>query len=78
MQQTQPGIYRGYAGAFASFFMTDDPNALKLTASNVSGVPPLSADEEFNINVSGFVDIELTQLKTRCEFWKSVAARIPI
>lgn len=78
MQQTDPDIYHGYTGAFASFFMTDDPNALKLTGNNDSGVPPLSTDKEFNINAAGFADIELTQFITRCDFWKSVAAKIPI
>lgn len=78
VQQTNPDIYHGYTGAFASFFMTSDPNALKLTGNNDSGVPPLSINEEFNINAAGFADIELTQFKTRCDFWRSVAAKIPI
>lgn len=78
VQQTQPEIYHGYAGAFASFFMTGNPNQLKLTAANVSGVPPLSSGAEFNINANGFADLKLTQFKTRCDFWKSVAAKIPI
>ncbi|KAF3762425.1 acetylcholinesterase precursor [Cryphonectria parasitica EP155] len=78
VQETEPEIYKGYTGAFASFFMTGDPNAMKLTPSNVSGVPPLSSGEEFNINADGFADVTLTQFKTRCDFWKSVAAKIPI
>lgn len=78
MQQTQPDIYHGYTGAFASFFETNDPNALKLTGVNDSGVPPLSNNAEFNVNAAGFAELKLTQLKTRCDFWKSVAAKIPI
>ncbi|KAJ4396967.1 hypothetical protein N0V93_001190 [Gnomoniopsis smithogilvyi] len=78
VQQTNPDTYHGYTGAFASFFMTSDPNTLKLTGNNDSGVPPLSENEEFNINAAGFADLELTQFKTRCDFWRSVAAKIPI
>lgn len=78
MQQTEPEIYRGYTGAFASFFETDDPNAEKLTPRNVSGVPPLFSGKEFSVNADGFDNIKLTQFKTRCDFWKSVAAKIPI
>ena len=78
VQQTQPDTYHGYTGAFASFFQTSDPNALKLTSTNDPGVPPLSTNEEFNINAAGFADLDLAQLKTRCDFWKGVAAKIPI
>lgn len=78
VQQTDPDTYHGYTGAFASFFMTSDPNALKLTGNNDSGVPPLSENEEFNINAAGFANINLTQFKTRCDFWRTVAAKIPI
>lgn len=78
MQKTEPDIYHGYTGAFASFFETDNPNALKLTGANDSGVPPLASGKEFNINADGTIDIQLTQFKTRCAFWKSVAAKIPI
>ncbi len=37
-------------GAFASFFTTGDPNALKLTASNVSGLPDLKTGQEWVID----------------------------
>ncbi|ROV99895.1 hypothetical protein VMCG_06244 [Cytospora schulzeri] len=78
IQQTDPDHYKGYTGAFASFFMTSDPNAMKLTGPNDTGVPPLSSRKEFNINAAGFADLELTHLERRCDFWKSVAAKIPI
>lgn len=58
--------------------MTGDPNELKLTGKNDTGVPPLSSKEEFNINANGFADLKLTQFRTRCDFWMSVAAKIPI
>lgn len=58
--------------------MTGDPNKMKLTGRNDTGVPPLSSGAEFNINANGFADINLTQFKSRCDFWKSVAAKIPI
>lgn len=58
--------------------MTSDPNAMKLTGPNDTGVPPLSSGQEFNTNAEGFANLELTQFKKRCNFWKSVAAKIPI
>lgn len=58
--------------------MTADPNKMKLTGRNDSGVPPLSFGDEFNINAEGLADIKLTQFRARCDFWKSVAAKIPI
>lgn len=75
---SDPVHYKGYAGAFASFFMTSDPNELKLTGPDEASVPPLSSGKEFNINAAGFAQLELTQFKERCDFWKSVAPKIPI
>lgn len=76
---SDPLHYKGYAGAFASFFMTSDPNELKLTGPDEPGVPPLlSSGEEFNINAAGFAQLELTQFRARCDFWKGVAPKIPI
>ena len=37
----------GCLGAMASFFMTGDPNALKLTPDDVPGAPPLDTGESF-------------------------------
>ncbi|KAI1356541.1 carboxylesterase [Xylaria sp. FL0043] len=77
-QKQDPLHYKGYAGAFASFFVTGDPNTLKLTASNVSGVPDLETGEEWVIDSSGFTGARLVQLAERCAFWKEVAPRVPI
>ncbi|KAJ3558971.1 hypothetical protein NPX13_g9609 [Xylaria arbuscula] len=77
-QQQDPLHYKGYAGAFASFFMTGDPNALKLTASNVSGLPELGTGQEWVIDSAGFTSAKLAQLEDRCAFWREVAPRIPI
>lgn len=65
-------------GALASFFMTGDPNALKLTADDVSGVPDLSTGREWVIDSAGFTSVELVQLKERCAFWEEVAPDVPI
>lgn len=79
VQKTDPLHYEGYTGAFASFFMTSDPNEMKLTGDDEPGVPPLlESGEEFNINAAGFAQLELTQFKGRCDFWKSVAPKMPI
>jgi hypothetical protein len=77
-QQTDPFHYKGYTGAFSSFFMTGDPNKLKLTNSSVPGVPNLKTGKEFNVNEGGFANVDITQLKKRCELWRKLAPRIPI
>ncbi|KAI1426927.1 carboxylesterase [Xylaria sp. FL1777] len=77
-QQQDPLHYKGYAGAFASFFMTGDPNALKLTASNVSGLPELKTGQEWVIDSAGFTSAKLVQFEERCAFWKEVAPKVPI
>ncbi|KAJ8120810.1 hypothetical protein ONZ43_g2578 [Nemania bipapillata] len=77
-QQQDPLHYKGYAGAFASFFMTGDPNALKLTAADVSGLPDLATGQEWVIDSAGFTSSNLTQFEERCAFWKKVAPKIPI
>lgn len=72
-------VYLGYAGAFASFFQTGDPNAHKLTNSTELGVPELQkTGEEFVIVDHGFENVRLVQLKKRCDFWRSIGKDIPI
>ncbi|KAI1325280.1 carboxylesterase [Xylariaceae sp. FL0255] len=77
-QQTDPLHYGGYAGAIASFFMTGNPNSLKLTANNISGLPALKGKEEWVIDTAGFATSALGQFETRCAFWKEVAPRVPM
>ncbi|KAH8675820.1 carboxylesterase [Xylariales sp. PMI_506] len=77
-QQTDPLHYDGYTGAFASFFVTGNPNALKLTPSNITGVPSLNSGKEFVIDTAGFDTTEIKQFKTRCDFWRRVASKVPI
>jgi hypothetical protein len=77
-QQTDPFHYHGYTGAFASFFVSGDPNKLKMTNSSVPGVPDLSTGKEFVIDAEGFTNDDLTQFRKRCDLWKKLAARIPI
>ncbi|KAL4910253.1 hypothetical protein BDW74DRAFT_173710 [Aspergillus multicolor] len=79
VQQTNPLIYRGFAGAFGSFFQTGDPNAHKLTAADVFGVPELhETGKEWIIGPDGFGQVELEELKERCEFLRSVGKSIPV
>ncbi|KAI0459377.1 carboxylesterase [Xylaria acuta] len=77
-QQLDPLHYKGYAGALASFFMTGDPNALKLTGTDVSGLPDLKTGQEWVIDGAGFASAKLVQLKERCAFWEEVALEVPI
>jgi len=79
IQQTDSFTYQGYAGAFASFFETGDPNAHKLTNDSVAGVPELQSEKQFVIAQDGFSDVSTAQLtQRRCDYWKSVAHKIPI
>ncbi|KAK5132177.1 hypothetical protein LTR08_009300 [Meristemomyces frigidus] len=72
-------LYAGYTGAFASFFQTGDPNAHKLTAASVPGVPALNpTGEEFVIESTGFANVGVARLEARCAFWRSVGGEIPI
>lgn len=65
-------------GAFASFFMTGDPNALKLTPPEVAGVPSLKDGEGWVMDDAGFRTTKLEHLSKRCEFWRKVAPKVPI
>ena len=79
VQKTDPLIYEGYAGAFASFFQTGDPNAHKLTNASEPGVPEnWRTGEEFVIEADGFENVRVDQLNERCGFWRQVADDIPI
>jgi hypothetical protein len=78
IQKTDPLIYDGFTGAFASFFATGDPNAHKLTNASEPGVPELATGDEFVIAADGFENEETAVLATRCAFWRSVARDIPI
>ncbi|PWY70467.1 carboxylesterase [Aspergillus heteromorphus CBS 117.55] len=79
IQETDPLIYKGYTGAFASFIQTGDPNAHKLTNASEPGVPDLHATgDEFVIADAGFENLRLVQLKERCAFWLSVAKDVPV
>ncbi|KAK4215976.1 carboxylesterase [Rhypophila decipiens] len=75
------GVYKGFVGAFASFFATGDPNKRKLTSPETPGIPKLNddeKDEEFVIQSDGFTTAKITSLKKRCDFWTRLAPRIPI
>ncbi|KAI9734506.1 MAG: hypothetical protein M1834_002106 [Cirrosporium novae-zelandiae] len=78
VQQTNPLIYKGYAGAFASFFETGDPNAHKLTNSSEAGVPEIDSGKEFVITADGFKQVEMSMLKERCAFWEEWRDWIPV
>ncbi|KAM3086692.1 hypothetical protein ACMFMG_000817 [Clarireedia jacksonii] len=78
LQTTQPLIYSGYAGAFASFFATGDPNAHKLTNASEAGVPELGTDKEFVIASGGFTNVGIGELEGRCAFWAGVAGSVPV
>ncbi|KAH9242983.1 hypothetical protein K456DRAFT_1818865 [Colletotrichum gloeosporioides 23] len=78
VQKTDPARYQGYAGAFASFFQTGDPNALKLSPSTAAGVPSLKEIKEWTIVDAGFATAELDHLEKRCGFWRKTASKIPI
>jgi hypothetical protein len=78
IQQTDSFTYKGFAGAFASFFETGDPNAHKLTNNTVAGVPELRSEKQFLVAQDGFSDVYISQLIRRCDYGRSVAQKIPI
>ena len=80
IQQQQPLIYDGFAGAFASFFGTGNPNAHKITDGAQAGVPELGdgSGGEWVIGSEGFTQGGIEMLEGRCEFWRSVADQVPI
>lgn len=79
IQKSQPLIYSGFTGAFASFFQTGDPNAHKLTTASEPGVyENWGTGEEFVIESSGFENVRVDTLNKRCGFWRQVAADVPI
>lgn len=79
VQKTDPLIYKGYAGAFASFFQTGDPNAHKLTGGNETGVPESRrTNNEFVIEADGFKYTSTKILAERCGFWLDVSEDVPI
>ncbi|KAH0353829.1 carboxylesterase, partial [Aureobasidium melanogenum] len=77
-QQTDRFTYQGYAGAFASFIETGDPNVHKMTHESVAGVPELQSERQFLVSQDGFSDESIAQLISRCDYWRSVAHKIPI
>jgi len=79
IQKSQPFIFEGYTGTFASFFQTGHPNAHKLTNSSIPGVPEnRRTGEEFVIRESGFGNLDVGGLDDRCGFWRQVARDVPI
>lgn len=79
IQTTEPLIYKGFAGAFASFIETGDPNAHKLTNASEPSVPELTETvEEYVIESFGFSAVTINQLEERCAFWLDNAASIPL
>lgn len=79
IQKSQPLIYSGFTGAFASFFQTGDPNDHKLTNASEPGVPEnWATGEESVIESSGFENVKVDMLNKRCGFWRQVAADVPI
>ncbi|OBT89734.1 hypothetical protein VE02_01367 [Pseudogymnoascus sp. 03VT05] len=78
IQKSDPTIYEGYAGAFASFFQTGDPNAHKLTNSSQPGVPESkSTGKEFVVSQDGFHNVQISALRQRCELWRDSAKDVP-
>ncbi|KAG9635086.1 carboxylesterase, partial [Aureobasidium melanogenum] len=78
IQQTDSFTYQAYTGAFASFFETGNPNVHKLTNESVAGVRELQSEQQFLVSQDGLSDGSIAQLISRCDYWRSVAHKIPI
>jgi hypothetical protein len=79
IQTTNPLIYKGFTGSFASFFQTGDPNAPTLTSTSIPGVPEnWRTGKEFVIGSEGFESGGTEELGLRCGFWRQLADQVPI
>ncbi|KAG8628802.1 hypothetical protein KVT40_002667 [Elsinoe batatas] len=82
IQKTDPVTYEGFAGAFASWFATGDPNERKLTGEGQAGVPVVSEGEgegrEWVIKRGNFSVAGIGQLQERCRFWQSAGGNVPV
>ncbi|CAG8960762.1 hypothetical protein HYFRA_00002299 [Hymenoscyphus fraxineus] len=79
VQSSNSLIYRGFTGAFASYFQTGDPNGNKLTDDAQAGVAEAkSTGMEFVIAENGLFDVEMKLLEERCAFWLDVANEVRI
>lgn len=79
IQQSDPFIYDGYAGAFASFIQTGDPNAHKLSNASEAGVPENKrTGEEWVVTIDQFETVKLNQLNERCAFWRELGPQVPV
>jgi len=77
IQVTDPFVYEGFTGAFASFIQTGNPNAHKLTNSSIPGVGDLRQNEEFVIGSNVFSNVPLKYLPERCAFWMENGGSVP-
>ncbi|KAL7272292.1 hypothetical protein RUND412_004909 [Rhizina undulata] len=78
LQTTQPFLYEGYAGSFASFIQTGSPNTNKLTNDSVVSWPEVSTGEKWVMTADGFEVDTLAVLATRCDFWRGLGESIPV
>jgi hypothetical protein len=79
IQKSDPFIYDGYAGAFASFFQTGNPDAHKVTNNSVPGVPETQYTRmEFVVSTEELKTVKIVQLEKRCEFWLRNGKDVPI
>ncbi|KAH6620280.1 Alpha/Beta hydrolase protein [Boeremia exigua] len=77
VQTSDPLTYTAYAGAMASFIQTGDPNAHKVTGSDVAGVPGVG-EGQFVVSSTGVRQGGISMLRERCGFWLEVGKRVPI
>ncbi|KAF4550056.1 Carboxylesterase-like protein 19 [Elsinoe fawcettii] len=78
VQKTDPVTYQGFAGAFASWFATGDPNARKLTSAEHAEVPGLEMGAEWVISQGNFSTTSIARLEERCRFWQEAGASVPV
>ncbi|KAF1834169.1 alpha/beta-hydrolase [Decorospora gaudefroyi] len=78
IQTSDPGTYRAYAGAMASFVQTGDPNVHKVTDARVPGVPRVERGMQFLVTGEGVGRGGIGMLEARCAFWGGVAGSVPV
>lgn len=78
-----PFLYKGYAGSYASFVMTGDPNKNKLTeTSEIAPLWPVfnrgKKYLQWGMTSEGFETKGSEVVRGRCEFWRKMGGAVPV
>jgi carboxylesterase type B len=78
IQKTRNGIYEAFAGSFASFFQTGNPNSYEKGLRKNDRVPEIRTGLEMLVTSEGLSATPLPMLEERCSFWQTVGGQVPV